>query len=660
MKKIITILILFAIPPVLFAVKAVRLLTDISGPEKYIEQDFDVISYDAELDFSLFPSTEMRGICRMAIRWNSSPIDNTFYFHLRGLTIDSVFYQNIKVEITEAGSIEDPRYHYELVPPPQLSADSATVTVFYHGNMTLEYNDQWMKWGGVQSRNGVLFAMGVGFYNNYVSSTQHWLACYDHPSDKASFKCKYIVPEGIFVASNGLLIEEQYNVDGKNIFLWEHKNDCATYNYTFAASDYTKVEFSDSKLPLVVYCKPKDTTRTKYNFKLLPQMLDAYESKFGKYPFEKVGYVLTPTGSMEHETMISFNEKLVSGRMDTINEIAAHELSHQWFGDMVTPYDFREAWLNEGFATFCESIWYEYLFGFEGYLIHQEKQRNRYISFNGTARSEGIFSLFDFPRTPPSSNYPGTIYQKGGAVVGMLRYELGDSLFFEAMKEYLSSNKYGNVTTEILKDVCEDFAGRNLTWFFDQWIYGRGWPQLKISLENITDKSGQFKCTVSFEQVQADSMGSYVNLPVEIGFEDSSGVMLYHTFVLNSREEVFYLDLGFECKDFTVNKGPTLRTLMEVKEAKFVGVREDILTDKIKIYPNPSDSKIMVEFIAGEGFTNITLMNEVGQEVLNKKLVTKKGENIFNIDSNNFASGNYFIIINYNGIIQREKICITH
>ncbi|MFC2130249.1 M1 family aminopeptidase [Bacteroidota bacterium] len=625
------------------------LLNEISGPENYIPQPFDVKHYDAEIDLTKYPSTEMAGVCRMSIEWLGSPADNKFYFHLRDLTIDSVFYQNIPVDAIEVGTKEDPSYHFEVTPPPQLSTSSATVTVYYHGSMTLEYNTRTLKWGGVKYQNNVLFAMGVGFYNNYVSTTQHWLPCYDLPSDKATFKCKFIVPSAIFVASNGLLTG-QGSIDTNEIYIWEHNNDCATYNYTFAASNYIPVNFGDGELPMVVYCKPEDTTNTRIVFKLLPDMVKAYEKRFGEYPFEKVGYVLTPTGSMEHETMISFAEKLVRFSKDTVNEVGAHELAHMWFGDMVTPYDFRDAWLNEGFATFCESIWYDELFGPDVYLKHQDDMRAFYISSPNGARYEGIFSLYDFPRSNASSNYPGTIYKKGGSVIGMLRYELGDSIFFEATREYINRAKYANVSTEFLKEVYEEVSGIDLDWFFDQWVYGKGWPQLEVEFENTGN--GTYK--LNFEQVQPDSFGIYTNVPVEVGFEDSGGEIEYRIFTLNQKEEVFYLVFGFDCNKININKGPSLRALLEVKEINIVSVEEDdMISDKLQLYPNPADSRIIVVFPAGDGFAYVTVYNEVGIKVLSDRTNTRKGNNYYNLNIREFASGNYFIMIENDGPSQR-------
>jgi aminopeptidase N len=626
--------------------------TEISSPTKYIPQPFDVTHYDAELDFTQYPATDMKGVCRIHVNWLESPVGNKFYFHLRDLTIDSAFYQNIKVDAVEVGTKEDSTYHFEITPPPQLSTSSATITVFYHGKMTLEYNTKTMKWGGVQSRDEILFAMGVGFYNNYVSATQHWLPCYDHPSDKASCRFKFIVPAGKEVASNGLLIEKFHPDNGTDVYVWEHKNDCATYNYTFAVSDWINLNFGNENLPMLVFCKSVDSSAVATTFKLLPKMVENYENKFGKYPFDKVGYVLTPIGSMEHETMISINHYLGKNR-DTVNETAAHELAHMWFGDMVTPYDFRDAWLNESFATFCESIWYENLFSSTEYLNHQDDMRGFYISNPSGAKTEGIFPLYDFPRTPPSSNYPSTIYMKGGNVVGMLRYELGDSLFFLALQKYLSERKYKNANTDTLQYYFETVSHRSLDWFFSQWVYGKGWPQLEITF----NQKPNGKTILQINQVQPDSFGVYINLPVWITFEGTNETRSI-IYLLNSKQETFEDDFWFQANRLIVNKGHDVRSLLEVKSLNIVSVDEEKITNDVELIPNPANSQMLVSFTAGDGLVEIKVFNETGSIVFKDSSESKKGKNIYNLNTQELPSGQYFLVIDYNGILYHKKFII--
>ncbi len=528
----------------------------IAGPTNYIPQPFDVLHYEVDLDLTKAPERLTKGLCSITILWREAPTSGPFRFHLRDLSVSETRYDGAPLSVTAVGDPTSETYHYEVTAPPGAeTGDTAVITIRYEGTMTDEYGSG--TWGGVSSSEGMLYAMGVGFKNNYVSSTQHWLPCYDHPSDKATFKGRFKVAKDMVVASNGLVTISE---EGENtIYEWRHNYPCATYLYTFAVAPLKVLEFGDGTLPMVVYTPPQDTAMTRQSFKLLPRMVQALADRFGPYPFEKVGYVTTPQGSMEHETMVSFAASIARNG-DSINPTAAHELAHQWFGDMVSPRDFRDAWLNESFATYCEAVWAEDLGGRPGYLRALETMRVSYI--NQISAAEGVFPLYDFPRASPSSNYPATIYYKGAVVVGMLRYELGDSIFFAAMRDYLTRYSYGVTTTDSLKAILEAHAGTSLGWFFDQWVNRGGWPILDVSVATEPTNDTLNRVRLRIRQRQPQEFGLYTNVPVEVGFRSSKGGITYRLVTLTGEEQTFELESVPDFTNITLNQGPTLRALL--------------------------------------------------------------------------------------------------
>lgn len=551
------------------------------NPLDSIPQPFDVLHYDVTMDLTAAPEKSTSGVCRTTLVWNANDFLYQYVFHLRDLIVDSVLYNGTKIEHTTMDSPTDSSYRHVIYPTSTPSAgDTATVTVYYHGTMTDEFGPG--TWGGVSSGFGILYAMGVGFSNNYVSTTQHWFPCYDHPLDKATFTGHFLVKPEMMVASNGLLTNKAEQQDGNVLYTWDHIYPAATYLLTFAVGPYAEINIGTAELPMLLYALPGDTLLTKQSFKKLPQMVAGFAERFGPYPFEKVGYVNTPQGAMEHQTMISFPTSS-SRRGDSLNIIGAHELAHQWFGDLVSPVDFRHAWLNESFATFCESIWLEELGNFTAYLASQEGKLQTYI--NQVAPREGIIPLYDFPRAAPSSNYPVTIYEKGALVVGMLRFELGDSLFYAAMREYLGRYAYGNATTEDLLAVCEEVSGKELDWFFDQWVRRSGWPKLAIEMIGA---DGQKSARVKIRQVQDPDFGVFTNLPIEIGFITNEGIE-YHVLRTSEREQELRVSLQDVPLDILVNRGPSLRTLLEVEEMVVSGMERQELNSKnvsYQITPN--------------------------------------------------------------------------
>jgi hypothetical protein len=399
-------------------------------------------------------------------------------------------------------------------------------------------------------------------------------------------------------------------------------------------------------------------------------MIEAFEQRFGKYPFEKAGYVNTPIGAMEHQTMISYPANLIRST-DSINMVAAHELAHQWFGNLVTCKDFRDAWLNESFATYCESLWLEYLFGFEKYLANQKAKAERYL--NSISKQEGVFPLYDFPRTPPSSNYPETIYQKGAVVLGMLRYELGDSLFFGSLKHYLNKFAYSSANTEDLKNSIEEFTGIELDWFFNQWVYGKGWPVLQC--EDYWDRSVDFwQLRLKCHQLQIMDWGALNNVPIELNFQLKNGELLTKVLKLNSEFEQWLVADSIPVISYT---GPWWmnsyepRNLWKGINPKLVHslltftVSGDVAEDqnnenRIAFYPNPANSFVRIEFIANQGFANLNIINSFGEEILNKIITTDDDWNKFHFDTQTLPSGIYMIKIRQGTKILTGKFVIAN
>jgi aminopeptidase N len=629
---------------------------DISSPTLHLNQAFDVINYSADIDLRKAPSTEMTGISRIKVFWKDNPEVNLFYFHLRSLIVDSVFYNGFKVSTSAIETPVSPIFHYSMEPPPGSPQDTAVISVYYHGNMTAANGDSF---GGVFSQDSILYSIGVGLRNNYVSATEHWLACYDHPSDKATLDFRFITDNGFVVASNGLLKLEKTTIDSKDydVYHWKSDIQTATYLMTFACGKFKAVNFTGFYYPIVVYCRPGDTNAVKYTFQKVPEMVTAFQNRFGKYLFEKVGYVLTPMtgGAMEHQTMITMPEleirKLFKSK-DTVNITAAHELSHGWFGNSVTPYDFRDAWLNEGFAKFAETTWLEEVNGYNSYLTGITKAINNYIMTDMS--NEGTFPLYDFPHNAPSSNYPFTIYDKGCVVTAMLRYYLGDDEFYSAMMNYLDYYAFRNSTTDSLEKYLEEFTGQNLSWFFDQWVYKKGFPIIDVQIyKSQSQVNGLFKAEIKITQVQPGDYGVYTNLPVEITFNPVNGAAKSVIYNMTNKEQTFYSDSLPDFISVLVNKGPTVRTLIKLKNLTTSLHEKEDTAEEINFYPNPVTNIINLLIKGISHNLNYSIVNLDGTELLKGTIeaddsgtITKK----FIVED--FAVGNYYLKLEGNNFFR--------
>ncbi|MDY0342675.1 MAG: M1 family aminopeptidase [Lentimicrobium sp.] len=308
------------------------------------------------------------------------------------------------------------------------------------------------------------------------------------------------------VAANGLL-QAEYVMDGERITVWKHTYPVAPYLLGFAATNY--VSYVDTAWPAgmpvyihnYVYPETEALIRTR-TAKTIPVM-ELFSEMFGMYPFagEKYGHAqMEWGGGMEHQTM-SF-----MGRFDY--EIIAHELAHQWFGDCVTTSSWHDIWLNEGFATYLAGLSYEHLF--DGYFWPFWKAQN--IEFV-TSQPGGSVYVQDTTDEDRIFNSRLT-YSKGALVLHMLRWVVGDDVFFRACRDYLNASAYGFAGTAQLKETFENVSGMNLTSFFDDWIYGEGFPSYQVKCDRLIN--GDYH--VDIHQTTSHASVPYFKLPLPLRF----------------------------------------------------------------------------------------------------------------------------------------------
>lgn len=434
------------------------------------------------------------------------------------MVIDSILVDSVRTSWGWVDSINDGSY---LISHPDYPVERAfTVTTYYHGK-GLPEQEGTLHWGGVSDQDTMMFAMGVGFNAPYTGCTRHWMPCYDLPDDKPdSVDLTFICRDSDVTASNGLLVSNTVS-NGWRTMHWHVSHPIATYLLTFATGPYTKFDVSNSlSKPFEVFCLRRDSLRTAIHMNVrVRQILAFYDSLFAPYPFEKVGYVVTPFGSMEHQTMISLDKRAITGDSASMvidasgnGTVAIHELAHMWWGDWVTCKTFDDAWLNEGFATFCESLSLERLLGRAKYLTRQHN--------NIAGAKTSILPLFGAPTVDHhSNNYPyETIYQKGASVLGMLRLYLGDSIFFDCVRYYGNAHAYSTATSADLENAFEQVSGKDLAWFWKEWVYGIGYPK-----DTIVWYKRQTGAPIEFHQKFNNVGAPYFRMPIPIrGYLDGA------------------------------------------------------------------------------------------------------------------------------------------
>ncbi|MCX8010073.1 MAG: M1 family metallopeptidase, partial [Ignavibacteria bacterium] len=323
-----------------------------------------------------------------------------------------------------------------------------------------------------------------------------WMPIKDIPSDKFISSVTLIVPQNLVAVSNGKLVKKEKIDD--NFISYQYKSDypispylvfiCAS-NYTNFTSLYKSVSGKEISLDYYVY--PTHLNDAKVDFELIPEMMRFFETIFGEYPFQDDKYGMAEfewnLGAMEHQTMSCIGSNFITGKK-LHTDLIAHELAHQWFGNAVTCSTWKDIWLNEGFAKYSEYLFKEYL----------EKKSNGEIKTKLNPNEIFYGSLYN----PDGFLFSNTVYNKGAWVLHMLRYELGDSLFFLTLKKYYQTYKFKNASTEDFKKICEDVSQKNLNRFFSQWVYSQ-YEKPFYKLDWFSLKEGnEYICEVRLEQFQ--------------------------------------------------------------------------------------------------------------------------------------------------------------
>lgn len=321
-----------------------------------------------------------------------------------------------------------------------------------------------------------------------------WWPCQDRPDDKALVDLEVTTDARWIVAGNGLEVSRR-ELQGSSLATthWSSRYEMATYLVVMNISDFElseqEYEASDgSRMPVVLYAFPELASQARVDLAQTPEMISLLASLYGEYPFvdEKYGNCSTTLGGgMEHQTLTTFGADTIGS--DFIEWLDVHELGHQWWGDWLTCADWRELWLNEGFATYTEWVWAE----------HQGQSVLRSYLENSDALGLFFGPVYDNP--VPFSN---TVYNKGGWVLRMLRHRLGDQVFRTAIRSWRGEFGGGVGLSSELQRIFEEASGEDLGFFFDQWVYGENRPKIVYDWRMVN--SGELELEIHQVQSNAD------------------------------------------------------------------------------------------------------------------------------------------------------------
>ncbi|MEO0093159.1 MAG: M1 family aminopeptidase [candidate division WOR-3 bacterium] len=533
----------------------------------------------------------------------------TLSFHFVNLVCDSVKQNGSRLNFNTP-----PGYLTMTLNPPLVQNDSAAIDVYYH-RLAIANRGLYFYARGGNTRHNIVYTV------TEPNDSRYWFPCFDEPWDKAEQGCQIniTVPDSFTACANGKLDSIATNtVNRTKTYYWTHRYPISTYLICFAASRYATFshwfQYDNDSMEVKYFIWPEDSIAATNSFANMVDMIQFFSepNRYGLYPFiaDKYGMVAVypfQWGGMEHQTMTTIHRSWV---LNGSESGISHELAHQWWGDMVTCQDWRNIWLNEGFATYSDALYHEYRNGHASFIDLMNSRAEDYFREDETER----FPIYD---PPPSNLFAwGTIYCKGSWILHMLRYLEGDTtatpgIFFQTLRTYGDSFRFSTANTEDYKRINERMTGLDLTNFFAEWVYQAGYPNYRVGwyCQPVNDN---WQLVLNIIQNNGNNAPSVFHIPVQI---------LVH---LNSRDTLLTLpiDTSPQRNTFQFNEpvnsiefDPNVWLLKKVQVVQ--GIEEIVQIDQplgVKVFPNPFRNRVYFQ-LAGNGLNRIEIYNVLGDIV---------------------------------------------
>ena len=373
--------------------------------------------------------------------------------------------------------------------------------------------------------------------------TRYYLPTYDYPNDRLTTETILTVPASWITVANGKLINVADAANGMKTWTWKESVPSSTYLITVVAGELDEVKDSWRGIPVTYYAPKGRGNRLSINYSRTPQMIELFSTKLGvNYPWEKYAQSMVDdfvAGGMENSSATTNTSdslqhpKLAPEFLTGQDDLISHELGHQWFGDLVTCKDWGDIWLNEGFATFMETVWSEAHFGKEEADYERWEAAHQWFAQTNLYAKPIVRHDFN-----DSGEFDGNAYTKGGWVLYMLRHELGEEAFYRGLKHYLEVNRGKNVVTADLAKAIEEATHTNVDQFFNQWLYGAGAPKLDLSYK-YDDAKHEVALTVKQTQKVEGRVGLFY-IPTEVEITTASGAKLFPITVSGEKDAAVF------------------------------------------------------------------------------------------------------------------------
>lgn len=536
------------------------------------------------------------------------------------LTVDSIIYQNQLINFQHL-----PNHALKIIFNTTLTAQQKdSVKIFYKGNPGNSGFNSFVQ--TTHNNVPVIWTLSEPY------GSKDWFPCRNGLDNKIDSIDIYIIhPAAYKATANGMFQYAQTN-NGLTTTLYKHRYPIAAYLIAFSVTNFIEInesiQLGNKTLPFNSFLYPEGVTSFQNILQATKNAMQLFHHHFGEYPFINEQYGHTQFawgGGMEHQTntFISVADE----------NLMAHELAHQWFGDKVTCGSWQDIWLNESFATFAANFYFE---NFDTAIF-----RNTLKAHLNSITSLPDGSVFVNDTTNINRIFNSRLtYNKGAYVLRILRHTVGDSVFFTAIKNYLNDTKlqYGFAKTADFKHHIEAVAKQDLTWFFNQWIYGEGYPSFNVSWTQNDDKWAKIK----INQTTSHSSVPFFKILLPITFKNATQQKTIYV-QCNQNNFETWVDIGFTADTILIDE--QLQLISKNNSAtKTTAITSNI--DDIIIYPNPVINNLLISFKTPvTRKLQLQLFNAIGQLMHQNEINISSIQDPIKISFNNFSKGLYILIL---------------
>lgn len=475
--------------------------------QKTYRDSVDVCHYHIHLDLSDLKNPVLKGKTVLKITPRCNKLES-IGLDLQGLQTDSVLFNKKTLAFSLKNNVLRISLEKKI-----MQNDTVQISVFYHGKP--QKDDAW---GGFFITGTYAFNYGIGMAAVPPNFGRVWFPCIDNFTDRATYEYSITVKKSNSAACPGIL-QEIIPAGDNEVWYWRLSESIPTYLSSVAVSDYKilkdTVQGIEKRIPIEIFIKKNEYEAGKKSFVHVKDFLHAFENAYGAYVWEKIGYVSTPFkgGAMEHATNIAYSANC-KGSLQCENTLA-HELSHHWFGNLITCHSEKDMWLNEGWASYSESIFREYFYGKKDVRDYNRTRHKQVLQF-AHLYDGGYLPLYGIPH---EYTYGFTIYEKGADVAHALRGYLGDSLFFSALKQYFRDYAFKDISVAEFRDYLSKQTKVNLKDFFDFWIFNAGFPHFSAEYFSVKKQGKKYNVAIKISQ-RLKEAPHCLKTPLEIAFLD--------------------------------------------------------------------------------------------------------------------------------------------